>query len=336
VAFVVLTTAGGPARRAQAVPVATSTSLHLYGMLAKKVFVNNADDRTRGQGHNPFGNQGGAPTPPANEKVFGPFAGDEGEYAFTLYSDAAHTERVGTAGFVCDYGFDESVFCDTAFQLGHGTLLGKGGFGFEASTFALSIEGGTSAYRNTTGIVTVSTLGQATQPQPAVRTVPLIQSLRLAFTLRPPSGGRVETLTRYSNVTSEIFVNNDDDEARGAVNNPYGSHDKAAVTKNESGAGPFPGDETLFRFGLYSSPKLETGVGSGVYTCQYSFEKTAFCEVTFELNGGTLDADGTLDYGARAWAMTVTGGTGKYHGIGGEVDATPSGAHAQQLTFRLD
>lgn len=312
-----------------------AASLRLYGVLTHEVFVNNADDRLRGQGHNPFGNPGTAPTPPANEKVFGPLAGDEGEYSFSLATGADHKSPAGTASFVCQYDFNENSFCDASFQLAHGTLLAKGGFAFEAARFTLAIEGGTAAYRNMVGVVEITALGQATQPQPVVRTVPMIQSQRLAFTLSRPSPQHAQKHVWYSNVTDEVFVNNDDDEARGAVNNPYGIHDAKAATKDESGSGPFPGDEALFKFGIFTGSKLDTGAGSGVYACEYSFAKTAFCDVTFELDDGTLDADGTLDFGAHSWALTVTGGTGRYAGVSGEVDATPSGKHAQKLTFLL-
>jgi hypothetical protein len=309
--------------------------LRLYGMLTGKAFVNNADDRARGQGHNPFGNPGTAPTPPPNEKVFGPFAGDEGEYSFALFTSPDHRSPVGTASFVCQYDFDENSFCDASFQLDRGTLLAKGGFAFEAQEFVLAVLGGTSAYRNATGFVDIRALGKATQPQPVVRAVPMIQSQRLTFILETPPRDRTQKVTRYSNVTNEVFVDNNDDEARGAVNNPYGIEDQKAAAHDENGSGPFPGDEALFKFGLFSSSKLDAATGSGVYTCEYSFSKTAFCSVTFALSDGTLYADGELDFGARSWALTVTGGTGRYTGLSGEVDAAPSGKHAQRLTFSL-
>jgi hypothetical protein len=324
----------GDTARAQS---ATGTaSLRLYGVLTREVFVNNADDRLRGQGHNPFGNPTTAPAPPPNEKVFGPFAGDEGVYSFSLRTGGEHGPPAGTVDFVCQYDYNEDAFCDASFQLDHGSLLAKGGFGFEAPRFTLAIEGGTAAYRNMVGVVDITALGRATQPQPVVRTAPMIQSQRLAFTFTRPSPRHTQKHVWYSNVTNEIFVNNDDDEARGAVNNPYGIDSAKAATKDESGSGPFPGDEALFKFGIFSSSKLDTGAGSGVYTCQYSFSKTAFCDVTFDLGDGTLDADGTLDFGAHSWALTVTGGTGRYSGLSGEVDAAPSGKHAQRLTFLLD
>ena len=219
----------------------------------------------RGQGPNPFGNPGTAPTPPPNEKVFGPFAGDEGLYSFSLSTGGDHRSPAGTASFVCQYDFNEDSFCDASFQLGHGTLLAKGGFGFEASRFTLAIEGGTAAYRNMVGTVEITAVGQATQPQPAVRTVPMIQSQRLAFALGNPPPRHTQTHVWYSNVTNEVFVDNNDDEARGAVNNPSGIHDAKAAAKDETGSGPFPGDEALFKFGIFSSSKLDTGAGSGLY-----------------------------------------------------------------------
>jgi hypothetical protein len=102
-----------------------------------------------------------------------------------------------------------------------------------------------------------------------------------------------------------------------------------------AGGGPFPGDQALFGFDVFSDAALKTGAGSGVYNCLYSFAKSALCQSTIELDGGTISVDGVIDFGASRWTMVVTGGTGKYSGRSGEVEATPDGRHAQRLTFRL-
>lgn len=308
--------------------------LLLDSVLAKQAFVNNADDRARGQGHNPFGNPSSAVTPPENEKIYGPFAGDEGEYAFTL--DAPGRHRAGAAIFVCQYDFDASSFCDADLFLSGGDLVLKGVSSFEGEKFTLGIVGGTGDYRGATGTVQVTARGAATQPQPVTRAAPMIQSQRLAITVaRPPASPTERTLVRYSNVTQELFVNNDDDEARGDVNNPFGFDEGRAAANEESAGGPFPGDESLFAFGVFDNSHLRPTAGSGVYTCQYYFAKNGFCEVSFQLEGGTLDADGAIDFGARSWTMSVTGGTGSYAGLSGDVTATPAGRHAQRLEFHL-
>jgi hypothetical protein len=311
-------------------------TLGVYSVPTKTAFLDNADDRVRGEGHNPFGNPGPAVTPPPNEKLYGPFAGDQAQYAFTLYGDPDRRNRVGAAIFICQYGLDESSFCSASFRLAGGSLLSEGASTFEATKFTLGIVGGTSDYRGVTGSVQVAALGIATQAQPVYRRVPMLQSQHLQITLRPSPrmSARPQTLVRYSNVVRETFVNNDDDEARGRVNNPFGARiRKGAASK--AGGGPFPGDQALFGFDVFSDAKLRTRAGSGVYNCQYSFAKRALCQATIELEGGTISVDGFIDFGASTWTMVVTGGTGKYSGRSGEVEATPDGRHAQRLAFRL-
>jgi hypothetical protein len=311
-------------------------TLRVYSVPTKTAFLDNADDRVRGEGHNPFGNPGPAVTPPPNEKLYGPFAGDQAQYAFALYGDPSRRDRVGAAIFVCQYGLDESSFCSASFRLAGGSLLSEGATTFEATKFTLGIVGGTSDYRDMTGSVQVAALGIATQAQPVYRAVPMLQSQHLEITLRPSprTSPRPQTLVRYSNVVRETFVNNDDDEARGKVNNPFGARIRNGVATT-AGGGPFPGDQALFGFDVFSDAKLRTRAGSGVYNCQYSFAKSALCQATIELDAGTISVAGVIDFGASTWTMVVTGGTGKYSGRSGAVEATPDGRHAQRLTFRL-
>lgn len=150
----------------------------------------------------------------------------------------------------------------------------------------------------------------------------------------PSSPGKPQQISVYSASTAETFVDNNDDEARGAVNNPFGTHDKAAASK-EQGDGPFPGDQAVFTFQLYANAKLDTALGSAVYTCQYYFDKYAFCDASFRLKDGTLIAAGTLNFNGQTFALAVTGGYGRYAGAEGDLEASPSGKHAQRLVFRL-
>ena len=51
--------------------------LVLYAGVTRTAYVNNADDRSRGEGRNPFGNYSGSSViPPTNERIYGPFAGE--------------------------------------------------------------------------------------------------------------------------------------------------------------------------------------------------------------------------------------------------------------------
>jgi len=139
----------------------------------------------------------------------------------------------------------------------------------------------------------------------------------------------------YSVTKAEQFLDHSDDRARGKGNNPFGNFkDSKAVTK-EAGNGPFPGDNAVFGFGLYSSTNLKTSVGSATFTCTYNFNKHAFCDASYQLSGGVLLGAGAFDFNAGTFAIAITGGTGKFMTATGEISATPSGKHAQRLAFVL-
>jgi hypothetical protein len=176
--------AGAASKQASA--LGASQTLVFYGTEAKRIFINNTDDLARGQGHNPFGNYTGSSiTTRANEKLFGPFPGDEGEFQFKLYTDSAHKNLAGSAVFICWYGYNADDFCDSAFNLGEGMLIGKGGSNFNAPTSTFSILGGTAKYRGIRGSVEVVGQGKATQPQPVARVVPMLQAQKLTISLHP-------------------------------------------------------------------------------------------------------------------------------------------------------
>jgi hypothetical protein len=163
-----------------------TTKLSFYSVLKHKGFLNNTDDLARGEGHNPFGNYSGSSvTTRSNEKLFGPFPGDEGEFEFDLYTSPDHKSKAGSVIFVCQYGLDQTALCDAAFQLRGGTLVAKGATTFGASSFSLAIIGGTHGFRSTKGLVAVQALGSDTQPQPVIRDVPMLQSQHLTLTYHP-------------------------------------------------------------------------------------------------------------------------------------------------------
>jgi hypothetical protein len=176
---------GAAASASQVARSAGSPHFTVYSVLTAGQYINVADDRDRGEGNNPFGNYSGSAAPaPSNEKLFGPLPGDLGDFSFNLYGSAAHTTRLGTALFICHYNFDQGGDCDVAFQLSNGTLIGKGPYNFDASTFTLPIVGGTDAYRGSKGEVSVVALGIATQAQPVHRAVPMLQAQRLTFSIK--------------------------------------------------------------------------------------------------------------------------------------------------------
>jgi hypothetical protein len=175
--------AGAGAHPARAT-VTRAQTFTFYSDVKNERYINNVDDLSRGEGHNPFGNVSSV-KPPTNEKVSGPLAGDEAMFAFGLYTDAAHKNSAGNVIFVCWYNFNRDGLCDAAFQLKDGSLIGKGAFNFSSTTFALAIAGGTSKYRGMVGAVQISALGPATQAQPVIRAVPMLQAQRMVISIQP-------------------------------------------------------------------------------------------------------------------------------------------------------
>ena len=107
-----------------------------------------------------------------------------------------------------------------------------------------------------------------------------------------------------------------------------------AATASGAGAKPQARTLTLYSFNLYSNPSLKKRAGSAIFTCQYNFDRNAFCDVSFTLRGGdALIASGAFNFAATRFSLAVTGGYGKYVATVGSVLGTPSAHHAQKLSF---
>jgi hypothetical protein len=170
-------------------------------------------------------------------------------------------------------------------------------------------------------------------------------ALLLGVARSSTAAGDAHATTRvvlYMAPVRAMFVNNDDDEARGDINNPFGTREGAGPGKSEdededeATGGPFPGDSALYSFAVYTNRGMTAKTGSAVFTCRYAFDKDAFCNASFHLKGSLLFGAGPLDFGASRFTLAVTGGSGTYAGASGEVRAAPSGKHGQRLTFVLD
>jgi hypothetical protein len=160
----------------------------LYAALSAEQFVNNRDDRQRGQGSNAFGNYRGAVSGTAKESTHGPLPGDEGIYAYNLFTNATLKLSAGSGVFICQYNFAKTGFCDVQYQLNTGSLIGVGEFSALApKQFVLAITGGTGAFRSVKGSVqamrnsAVSTLEsrQLSHVTPALE----FESQRLVFVI---------------------------------------------------------------------------------------------------------------------------------------------------------
>ncbi len=231
----------------------SSTTTTFYASPSDKQYVNNGGDRARGVGNNPFGNYAGAALNipvNASERLSGPFPGDIGEYQFTLFATSARNRSAGKAIFICQYGFDQNAICDIALELSGGIIVGKGPMNFNDSHFSFSATGGTGRYRATKGTILVTASGPSTQAQPVKRSVPLLQALTLDVTANPIAGtGATDwhPVAIKEVPSNETFIDNNDDEARGDVNNPWGGiNNGAAAIIDEHVNGPFPGDEAFF------------------------------------------------------------------------------------------
>jgi hypothetical protein len=142
-----------------------------------------------------------------------------------------------------------------------------------------------------------------------------------------------QKFTLYSVTVVEQFLDHSDDRARGKGNNPFGNFKDSKTTTKEAGNGPFPGDNAVFSFGLYTDAALKTSVGSAIFTCTYNFNKHAFCDASYQLNGGVLIGAGAFNFNAGTFAVAITGGTGKYANATGDISATPAAKHSQRLAF---
>ena len=331
IALALLATAGGPATAG-----AGSHRFTLYSSAARGEWINMSDDRGRGEGNNPFGNVAGSAAPTqGNERLAGPLPGDEGDYAYTLATARGAKHSAGSSLYICHFNFNKGAFCDAAFHLEDGTLIAKGSYNFTDTSFRLVIVGGTRAYRGMKGVVDVTALGSATQPQPVFRVVPMLQAQRATFTIQDPAT-TPHRLIAYTRAVNQAFIDNTDSSGLGSKNNPFGTRQKApSQAGSEAADGPFPGDEALYSFTVYKDASLTSRIGTAVYTCVYAFDKNGVCDASFQLDGGTLIGTGTLDFTAPTFELAMTGGTGQYAGAAGDVRADPSGKHAQRLAFSI-
>ena len=312
----------GVSSSSSAATARSTQQLTLYSLATTEQFLNHADDRQRGFGNNPFGNFK-APTATTNEHGKGPFPGDQALFTFNLYSGASLKKVAGSATFLCSYNFKHNGFCDAIYQLSGGTFLAAGALDFDAKSFVLEITGGTGKYRLFSGQLVSS---------PAARL-----SQRLAIAISPvPSAQPARTLSLATVPTAEQFLNHADDRQRGYGNNPFGNIYQSTSTTKEQNNGPFPGDQALFEFNVYSGTDLKKLAGSAVFTCNYGFKQQGFCDAMYQLTGGTLVAAGALDFSAKTFSLVITGGTGKYRSVAGEVDASPSAGGSQRLAIALN
>jgi hypothetical protein len=145
------------------------------------------------------------------------------------------------------------------------------------------------------------------------------------------------SVTLYSTVKTQQFVDNGDDEARGYADNPFGFRNKPAqAAETEDQNGPFPGDEAFFSFNLYSDAAHHKPAGVAIFTCQYYFDRNAFCDASYQLKRGNVTAGGASSFSANNFTLAITGGSGAYTNAAGAIEISEgSSGKSQRLHFVL-
>jgi hypothetical protein len=147
-----------------------------------------------------------------------------------------------------------------------------------------------------------------------------------------------QKLRVYAVPSTVQFMNHADDRLRGMSTNPFNFKAEAVILGakgKEKGNGPFPGDDILYGFKLFSDAKLKKANGTALFTCYYAFKKLATCDSYFDLAKGLVLASGQVPFGASHFTLAVTGGTRSYFGALGQVDSVPAAKNAQRFDLHV-
>jgi len=149
-----------------------------------------------------------------------------------------------------------------------------------------------------------------------------------------------QQITIYAVPETAQFMNHADDRVRGMTVNPFTINVKAlqvVVDTNgkEKGNGPFPGDDVLYTFGLFTNSSFTKSAGSAMFTCYYGFDKSAICDTYFDLPSGLVLASGQVPFGSSRFTLGISGGTTTYLGVRGELRVAPATKNALRLDLVL-
>jgi hypothetical protein len=99
-------------------------------------------------------------------------------------------------------------------------------------------------------------------------------------------------------------------------------------------SGQSPGDIVLVKDALWDESQA-TRVGTNWLECTHDFRTVAICTAVSRIDGrGSLTGTGAVDITARRITFPVTGGTGDFQNVTGEVHAT-LGEETDRLEFHL-
>jgi hypothetical protein len=149
------------------------------------------------------------------------------------------------------------------------------------------------------------------------------------------AAGSMRTSTLYSTAVSEQYINNADDRARGKGANPFGNFKDVNPTVKQPLGVPFPGDQAIYKFNLYTTNALSNQAGTATLICYYNFDHNAFCDAQYTLPGGVLFGSAAFDFDASSFDIAITGGSGRYVRATGGILVTPGPKHSQHLALTL-
>jgi len=149
-----------------------------------------------------------------------------------------------------------------------------------------------------------------------------------------------QRLSIYAVATRAQYVDYSDGITRAKYQNPFGVDTKSFSPTTKGPTSSLPGNSVFYTFKLYGDSTLNNSIGTATYNCTFNFNSRAICQAEFDTDKGILFASGPVDFGSTTSLMAVTGGTGSYLGLGGQVatvgpGAKATGKAASRLQFEL-
>jgi hypothetical protein len=100
-------------------------------------------------------------------------------------------------------------------------------------------------------------------------------------------------------------------------------------------SGESPGDLAVFKEALWNEAQTAR-VGTDWVECTADFGTAAVCTVGSRITGrGMLTGTGVVDFQAQSFVFPITGGTGDFQNVTGEVHVTFQDQEASRLVFHL-
>jgi hypothetical protein len=106
----------------------------------------------------------------------------------------------------------------------------------------------------------------------------------------------------------------------------------ASLAVNHAGHGG-PGDVTAVVFDVHTPSGAEAG--KAYISCTQATASVSLCHAAYVLHGGQIDVQVAVPFTATRYALAVTGGTGIYAGVTGQVRSVATGPRTADRTFYL-